>query len=97
MHPPKLFQIDGNFGFTHGINEALCQIEGSLVELLPALPDTISCGQVKGQRLIGGYKVDFEWKNGRVVYFASHGKPLKLLNKNLDENITLINATIVKE
>ena len=97
MHPPRLFQIDGNFGFTHGINEALCQIEGNTVELLPALPDYLSCGQVKGQRLIGGYAVNFKWENGKITYFESIGKQLNVLNKNVAENATLINATIVKE
>ena len=98
MHPPRLFQIDGNFGFTHGINEALCQIEGDTLELLPALPDYLSCGQVEGQRLTGGYVVDFKWENGKVTYFENHGDTtINILNKNLAENATIINAQIVKE
>lgn len=96
MHPPKLFQIDGNFGFVHGVNELLCQIEQDTLELLPALPDFLDKGEVKGQRLCGGYTVDFKWQNGKVVYLKNHStKPLKIRNLHLDENITLVNAEVI--
>ena len=94
MHPPRLFQIDGNFGFVHGLNEALIQIEGNTLELLPALPDYLSNGEVKGARLIGGYSVDFKWQNGKVTYVKCN-RPLNIRKANLSENPTLINAKII--
>ena len=94
MHPPRLFQIDGNFGFVHGINEALIQIEGDTLELLPALPDYIANGEVKGARLVGGYSVDFSWEGGKVTYVKCN-RPLKIRKTNLSANPTLINAEII--
>ncbi|MBQ8177644.1 MAG: glycoside hydrolase family 95 protein [Clostridia bacterium] len=97
MHPPRLFQIDGNFGFVHGVNEMLCQIENGVAELLPALPDFLLSGEVKGQRLRGGYAVDFKWENGLVTHVTAHStKPLKIRDLHLDENITLVNAEVIK-
>ncbi|MBQ9114978.1 MAG: glycoside hydrolase family 95 protein [Clostridia bacterium] len=96
MHPPRLFQIDGNFGFVHGINELLCQIENDTIELLPALPDFLGNGEVLGQRLRGGYTIDFKWQNGKIVYLKNHStKPLKVRKLHLDENITLVNAEVI--
>lgn len=94
MHPPRLFQIDGNFGFVHGLNEALIQIEGDTLELLPALPDYIANGEVKGARLVGGYSVDFSWEGGQVTYVKCN-RPLKIRKTNLSANPTLINAEII--
>ena len=94
MHPPRLFQIDGNFGFVHGLNEALIQIEGDTLELLPALPDYIANGEVKGARLVGGYSVDFSWEGGKVTYVKCN-RPLKIRKTNLSANPTLINAEII--
>lgn len=94
MHPPRLFQIDGNFGFVHGLNEALIQIEGDTLELLPALPDYIANGEVKGARLVGGYSVDFSWEGGKVTYVKCN-RPLKIRKTSLSANPTLINAEII--
>ena len=37
LHPPKIFQIDGNFGGISGILEMLVRVSGERVKLLPAL------------------------------------------------------------
>lgn len=83
-HPPFLFQIDGNFGFTAGVNALLVYSENGKNELLPALPSDWKNGEVKNM-LINGVQLSFKWKDGKVVS-VSADKPVVLMNLNLAEN-----------
>ena len=93
LHPPHIFQIDGNLGATAGIAEMLIQShEPGIIRLLPALPDAWATGSVKGLKARGNFEVSLEWDNGNLAnakILAIKGGPTKVVYENQEFDLEL--------
>ena len=70
LHPPRIFQIDGNMGGTACVCEMLLQSRRGKLLLLPALPAAWKKGSVRNFRAQDGVAVSFAWEDGRLTSFA---------------------------
>ncbi|HAM72275.1 MAG TPA: alpha-L-fucosidase, partial [Verrucomicrobiales bacterium] len=76
----NIFAIDGNTSGTLGVAEMLVQSHAGEIDLLPALPEAWSEGEVQGLRARGGEIVDIAWRDRKVARYR----------------ITSVNSTPVK-
>ncbi len=66
LHPPRIFQIDGNLGAVEAVIQAFVQCWGGKVHLLRALPPAWPSGSVKGIKTKGGHTLSLSWRDGRL-------------------------------
>lgn len=85
IHPPFLFQIDGNLGFVAGINELLLYEEDGVIDLLPGLPQAWPDGEVRNM-VVNGAEISFSWQAG-LVTAVSCTQPICIRNEKLASNI----------
>jgi alpha-L-fucosidase 2 len=67
------FQLDGSASLPGCIAEMLVQSHTGEIHLLPALPDELKTGKVKGLKARGGYKIDMEWGKGELIKAEIYG------------------------
>lgn len=66
-HPPDLFQIDANYGFTAAVCELILQEYDGVVRLLPALPKAIENGSIHGLKIHSGHVISLRWAASKVL------------------------------
>ncbi|WP_217591759.1 glycoside hydrolase family 95-like protein [Cohnella sp. GbtcB17] len=90
---PSLFNADISGGVPALILESIAQCspatdaEGRItaydIRLLPALPESMASGELKGMRLRGGFILDLSWRQGKVLAYNVHNfldKPYRIVS-----------------
>jgi alpha-L-fucosidase 2 len=94
-HPP--FQLDGNFGITAAIAEMLLQSQTGEIVLLPALPEAwAENGSFKGLCARGGYVINCDWREGKVVNFEVRSHRAGKVNVKVNGKIEMVDVKPLK-
>ena len=67
LHPPRIFQIDGNLGGCAAVCEMLLSCENDHITLLGALPDYWKSGSFRHFKAPGTLDISCDWKDGKTV------------------------------
>ncbi len=67
LHPPRIFQIDGNLGGLAAVCEMLLSCDNDHITLLGALPGSWTSGSFRHFKAPGTLDVSCEWKNKKAV------------------------------
>ena len=92
LHPPRIFQIDGNMGGTACVCEMLMQSRRSRLYLLPALPSAWQTGSVQNFRAQDGVTVSFAWEKGQLVsaeLISAEDQTLCVISGDREWNVVL--------
>lgn len=79
LHPPRIFQIDGNLGAVAAVLEMLIQSYHEELHLLPALPALWRQGTARGLRARGGFRVNLSWHDGVLTEAVVEATVARLL------------------
>lgn len=66
LHPPRIFQIDGNLGAVAAGLEAVVSFYDDTAHLLRGIPAEWGTGHLNGVKIPGGHTVNVSWKDGKL-------------------------------
>lgn len=66
LHPPRIFQIDGNLGAVAAGIEAVVSYYDGTAHLLRGIPAEWKSGHLNGVKIPGGHTINVSWTNGRL-------------------------------
>ena len=90
--PGEIFNLDISGGLPALVSYMLIQSTPDKIELLPAVPDEWASGSVKGVLARGGFKIDFNWKQGtpeKIKVESLKGNKTKIVFKDKVWNIDI--------
>ena len=70
LHPPRIFQIDGNLGAVAAGIEAVVSCYDDTAHLLRGIPAEWGTGHLNGVKIPGGHTLSISWMNGRLAHLS---------------------------
>ena len=67
LHPPRIFQIDGNLGAVAAGIEAVVSCYDDTAHLLRGIPAEWGTGHLNGVKIPGGHTLSISWEDGRLA------------------------------